>query len=111
MDQVGIIQLREQDPPSPRPSPPGRGGTAVELRSADFSPPPSGLAKSAGSGLKSALQVPRNSLNSTAVHPGPRPQETENQPQFRDRSTTSGSTRPNEAAAFSDGKSDEANEP
>src|SRR5207302_7978375 len=49
---------------------PSAGGAAVELRSADFSPPPSPLAKAAGSGLKSALQVPRNSLNSTAVGAG-----------------------------------------
>src|SRR5438045_2051826 len=41
--------------------------TAVELRSADFSPPPLGTCKSAGSGMNSALQVPRNWLNSTAV--------------------------------------------
>ena len=33
------------------PSAGGAGGPAVELRSADFSPPPSGLAKSAGSGM------------------------------------------------------------
>ena len=46
-------------------------GFSIELRSADFSPPPSGLAKSAGSGLKSALQLPRNSLNSPAVGDGP----------------------------------------
>src|SRR5437762_4075051 len=41
--------------------------TAVELRSADFSPPPLGTCKSAGSGMNSALQVLRNWLNSTAV--------------------------------------------
>src|SRR5437763_1029965 len=41
--------------------------TAVELRSADFSPPPLGTCKSAGSGMNSALQVCRNWLNSTAV--------------------------------------------
>src|SRR5438477_8377867 len=46
---------------------PGPGGTAVELRSADFSPPPLGTCKSAGSGMNSALQVRRNWLNSTAV--------------------------------------------
>src|SRR5947207_7223511 len=40
--------------------------TAVELRSADFSPPPAGTFKSAGSGMNSALQVRRNWLNSTA---------------------------------------------
>src|SRR5438874_4727696 len=40
--------------------------TAVELRSADFSPPPPGTCKSAGSGMNSALQVRRNRLNSTA---------------------------------------------
>src|SRR5438874_11928671 len=49
---------------------PGPGGTAVELRSADFSPPPLGTCKSAGSGMNSALQVRRNWLNSTAVRSG-----------------------------------------
>src|SRR5205823_6678546 len=44
----------------------GSGSTAVELRSADFSPPPLGTCKSAGSGMNSALQVRRNWLNSTA---------------------------------------------
>src|SRR5205814_7545123 len=39
--------------------------TAVESRSADFSPPPLGTCKSAGSGMNSALQVSRNWLNST----------------------------------------------
>src|SRR5438477_7615152 len=48
-------------------------GTAVELRSADFSPPPLGTCKSAGSGMNSALQVRCNWLNSTAVHPCPLP--------------------------------------
>src|SRR5205814_903166 len=52
------------------PSAGGAGGAAVELRSADFSPPPSALAKAAGSGLTSALQGLRNSLNSTAVGAG-----------------------------------------
>src|SRR5438874_13242599 len=51
----------------------GVRGTAVELRSADFSPLPSGPRKSAGSGMNSALQVQRNSLNSTALLPGPPP--------------------------------------
>src|SRR5947207_6195226 len=45
--------------------------TAVELRSADFSPPPLGTCKSAGSGMNFALQVRRNWLNSTAVERGP----------------------------------------
>src|SRR5882724_7702495 len=31
MDPVGIIQFRDQDPPSPRPSPPGRGGRLCAL--------------------------------------------------------------------------------
>src|SRR5205814_6428826 len=47
--------------------------TSVELRSADFSPPPLGTCKSAGSGMNSALQVRRNWLNSTAAHPCPLP--------------------------------------
>src|SRR5213596_2007852 len=47
--------------------------TAIELRSADFSPPRSGPAKTAGSGLKSALLSCRNSLNSMAVLPVPLP--------------------------------------
>src|SRR5437762_12600294 len=51
----------------------GAGRTAVELRSADFSPPPLGTCKSAGSGMNSALQVRRNWLNSTAVLPDPPP--------------------------------------
>jgi hypothetical protein len=51
---------------------PHPGPTALELRSADFSPPPSGSARSAGSGMNSALQVYRNSLNSTAVGSGGR---------------------------------------
>src|SRR5437762_12736754 len=51
----------------------GAGRTAVELRSADFSPPPLGTCKSAGSGMNSALQVRRNWLNSTAVLPSPLP--------------------------------------
>src|ERR1043166_1191409 len=54
-----------------RPSRPG--STAIELRSADLSPPPSGSARSAGRGMNSALQVHRNSLNSTAVRPGSPP--------------------------------------
>ena len=41
--------------------------TAVELRSADFSPLPHGTRKCAGSGMNSALQVRSNSLNSMAV--------------------------------------------
>src|SRR6266571_9026864 len=49
------------------------GPTAVELRSADFSPLPHGTRKCAGSGMNSALQVRSNSLNSMAVHPGPLP--------------------------------------
>src|SRR5205809_1734503 len=44
--------------------------TAIELRSADFSPPLSGPAKTAGSGLKSALLSCRNSM---AVLPVPLP--------------------------------------
>src|SRR5438034_10681652 len=48
----------------------GNGSTAIELRSADFSPPRSGPAKPAGSGLKSALLSCRNSLNSMAVGNG-----------------------------------------
>src|SRR5437773_2521939 len=44
----------------------GQIHTAIELRNADFSPPPSGSLASAGSGLKSALPVRHNSLNSTA---------------------------------------------
>src|SRR5439155_1085472 len=51
---------------SPLPDP-----TAIELRSADFSPPRSGPAKTAGSGLKSALLSCRNSLYSMAVLPDP----------------------------------------
>ena len=50
-----------------------REGTAIELRSADFSPPRSSPAKTAGSGLKSALLSCRNSLNSMAVLPVPLP--------------------------------------
>src|SRR5439155_9468142 len=46
------------------------GCTAVELRSADFSPLRSGPPKTAGSGLKSALHFCRNSLNSMAVGSG-----------------------------------------
>ena len=49
---------------------PPSGSTAIELRSADFSPHPSSPAKTAGSGLKSALLSCRNSLNSTAVPSG-----------------------------------------
>src|SRR5882724_3574669 len=45
--------------------------SAVELRSADFSPPRAGSPKSAESGLKSALQVPCDSVNSRAVQPCP----------------------------------------
>ena len=52
---------------SPHPSP-----TAIELRSADLSPPHSGPAKTTGSGLKSALLFCRNSLNSMPV-PSPLP--------------------------------------
>src|SRR5216117_3658250 len=40
------------------------GPTAIELRSADFSPPRSSPPKTAGSGLKSALLSCRNSFNS-----------------------------------------------
>src|SRR6266581_1162333 len=47
--------------------------TAVELRSADFSPLPHGTRKCVGSGMNSALQVRSNSLNSIAVHPDPLP--------------------------------------
>src|SRR5438132_34271 len=47
--------------------------TAVELRSADFSPLPHGTRKCAGSGMNSALQVRSNLLNSMAVHPDPLP--------------------------------------
>src|SRR6266702_5261903 len=43
--------------------------TAIELRSADFSPPRSGPAQTAGSGLKSALLSCRNSLNPMPVEP------------------------------------------
>src|SRR5438128_966181 len=46
------------------PSVGGAGGTGIELRSADFSPPRSGAPKTAGSGLKSALLSSRNSLTS-----------------------------------------------
>src|SRR5438552_14983292 len=53
--------------------PPLPGPTAVELRSADFSPLPHGTRKCAGSGMNSALQVRSNSLNSMAVHPDPLP--------------------------------------
>src|SRR6266568_3604585 len=53
---------------NPHPDP-----TAIELRSADFSPPLSGPPKTAGSGLKSAFLSCRNSLNSMAVHPDPLP--------------------------------------
>jgi len=49
----------------------GLGPTAIELRSADFSPPRYGAAKTAGSGLKSALLSCRNSLNSMEVGLGP----------------------------------------
>src|SRR5213596_761873 len=45
--------------------------TAIKLRSADFSPPRSGPAKTAGSGLKFALLSCCNSLNSMAVLLGP----------------------------------------
>src|SRR5216117_1124335 len=44
------------------------GSTAIELRSADFSPPRSGPAKTAGSGLKSALLSCRDSLNSITLN-------------------------------------------
>src|SRR6266540_3073461 len=47
--------------------------SAIESRSADFSPQPSSPAKTAGSGLKSALLSCRNSLNSMAVLPFPLP--------------------------------------
>ena len=47
-----------------------RCATAIEFRSADFSPHPSSPAKTVGSGLKSALLVCRNSANSTAVGAG-----------------------------------------
>src|SRR6266508_2835773 len=47
--------------------------TAIELRSADFSPHPSSPAKTVGSGLKSALLSCRNSLNSMAVLSGSLP--------------------------------------
>src|SRR5437667_8513157 len=57
-----------KQPPHPCP-------TAIELRSADFSPPLSGPPKTAGSGLKSALLSCRNSLNSMAVHPCPLPSD------------------------------------
>ena len=46
------------------------GSTAIELRSADFSPPRSGSAKTAGSGLKSALLPCGNSLNSMPAGSG-----------------------------------------
>ena len=58
--------LLAQEAPHPVP-------TTIELRSADFSPPRSGPAQTAGSGLKSALLSCRNSLNSMAVHPDPLP--------------------------------------
>src|SRR5712671_6932770 len=45
--------------------------TAVELRSADFSPTRAGSPKTAESGLKSALQAPCASVISTAVLPAP----------------------------------------
>src|SRR5438876_2933493 len=51
----------EQNDPDPDP-------TAIELRSADFSPPRSGPAKTAGSGLKSALLSCRDSLNSITLN-------------------------------------------
>src|SRR5437867_3039654 len=51
----------EQNDPHPDP-------TAIELRSADFSAPRSGPAKTAGSGLKSALLSCRDSLNSITLN-------------------------------------------
>src|SRR5438876_2433453 len=45
------------------------GSTAVVLRRADFNPLLFGSRKSAGSGMNSALQVHRSSINSIAVPP------------------------------------------
>jgi hypothetical protein len=56
---------------------PHPGTTAVELRSADFSPLPLGARKHAGSGMNSVRQFRSNSLNSMAVHPDPVPEERE----------------------------------
>src|SRR2546427_9686803 len=70
-----LIMNRRSKPVSlsPREAREGREpeSTAIELRSADFSPPRSGPAKTAGSGLKSALLSCRNSLYSMAVLPDP----------------------------------------
>src|SRR6266404_1905186 len=57
-ERPGVVEVSFHDGP-------GADRTAVESRSADFSPPPSGLAKSAGSGLKSALQTAGSSLLET----------------------------------------------
>src|SRR5439155_25979854 len=70
------------------------GPTAIELRSADFSPPRSRPAKTAGSGLKSALLSCRNSLNSMPVHPDPLPGERENGPPPLDHTTRAFRRRP-----------------
>src|SRR5947208_13370283 len=48
----------------------GQRSTAIELRSADFSPPHSSPPQTAGSGLKSALRSCRNWLNSTPLGQG-----------------------------------------
>ena len=48
----------------------GRGATAIELRSADFSPLPRRPGETAGGGLKSALLLGRTAPNSTAVGRG-----------------------------------------
>jgi hypothetical protein len=52
-------------------APPLPGPTAIELRSADFSPLPYRPGETGGGGLKSALLLARTAPNSTAVLPGP----------------------------------------
>jgi len=49
---------------------PEPGATAIELRSADFSPLPRRPGETAGGGLKSALLLAGATPNSTAVEPG-----------------------------------------
>src|SRR5216117_4031677 len=66
-----VLQLNSGVSRTPRKILPLPEGTAIEVRSADFSPLRSGPAKTAGSGLKSALLSCRNSLNSMAVLPVP----------------------------------------
>ena len=84
VSRLTLKKTNGPEPPSPRcagrdrsdlfariaPQNPPPAPTAVELRSADFSPPPLGTCKSAGSGMNSALQVRRNWLNSPAVGQG-----------------------------------------